>query len=253
MPRSVSPTPCRLDRIAGLFVAAAAIWFAMLVAAEKCAMAQASVQQAVIPVYDAARLTRGGRIAPAIRTNEPDVLVVRNVSSFAALLRLRNTLGLHGYAAAMSNFICGSRPGVPSVDVGVLSRQPIEEAAEYDAPGTHCVISGPFVAGPGAAVHERRNVSSFGWPHVAKLGQPIPGPGILAVRISGEAQPLVLVRLPTTSDYLVEGRAAVEKMRAALQGDLHGKGFAGCRTSGCRTVTIDPDSSAEPGIRTAMR
>lgn len=245
MPHSSRFTPRQL-------IALALVSFAALVAANQSGSAQTS-EPAGVPVYDAAKLTGGSSLAQSVRNNQPDLLVVRNALSFAALLKLRDTLGLHGYSAAASNFHCGSRRGVPSVDVGILSRQPIEEAAEYDAPGTDCVIGGPFVAGPGVAMHERRNLASRGWPHTAKSVQPMPGPGILAVRISGEAQPLVLLRLPTKNDYLAEDSAAVEKMRAALEGDLHGNDFAGCRTSGCRALTIDPDSPPEPSIRTAMR
>ncbi|HEY4116087.1 MAG TPA: hypothetical protein VGM17_18665 [Rhizomicrobium sp.] len=259
----MSHSPCLIPsrrlprlRIAALFFASAIVSFGALLVAKKSGSAQASVEPGGIPVYDAAKLARGGVISRTIRSSDPGVIVVRNVSSFAALLQLRENLGLYGYSAAMSNFYCGSLPGVPAqpVDIGVLSRQPIEEAAEYDAPGANCVIPGPFVAGPGVAVHEKRTISPRGWPRVSQLSdKPMPGPGVLAVRISGEAQPLVLVRLPTMDDYPVEDTAAVEKMRAALQEALLGKSFAGCRTSGCQTVTIDPDASSEPTIRTAMR
>jgi hypothetical protein len=224
--------------------------------ADRSGSAQASIEASRIPVYDAATLARDGAVIRDIRSSAPDVIVVRDVLSFVTLLQIRDSLELRGYSAAMSNFHCGLNRGVSerSVDVAILSRQPIEEAAEYDAPGANCVISGPFVAGPGAAVHEKRTISPSGWPRGSQRnGKPMPGPGILAVRIFGEAQPIVMVRLPGVADYTIADTSEIKQMRGALMRALGGRDLAGCRNKGCQVVTIEPATSTQETIRTAMR
>ena len=112
----------------------------------------------------------------------PDVLVLYDVPTFTQLLKLRDALGLYGYTAVMSNFFCGRTPRGMAwpLEIAVLSRYPISEATQFDAPGQGarpCDTPSPQRSGPVVAARKtlkRAAVGGYRWPTAAESRFPVP-------------------------------------------------------------------------------
>lgn len=152
----------------------------------------------------------------------PDVLVLYDVPSFAQLLTLRDALGLYGYTAVMSNFFCGHPPRGMAwpLEIAVLSRYPISDATQFNAPGQSgraCNGPAPLRNGPVVAARKtltRSRASGHRWPMAGK--HPLPGPGLLTVRIGSLGTAIVAVRVPAKGEYPGASAAALNAMRLAL-------------------------------------
>ena len=192
-----------------------------------------------IAVWDADLLPDGSPLrargdAPAKfgEVIDPDVLILYNVPTFAALLKLRDALRLSGYTAAMSNFFCdgmGDGPKWP-LEVAILSRFPIDQAIEFDPPTNQfesCASRGPSTEGPVVASHRTLEIPKklgLRWPVVGgsakKPGHPLPGPGYLVVRIDSARVVVGGIRVGLASEYPNADPRAVNAMRQALTASL---------------------------------
>ena len=180
-------------------------------------------------VWDADLMPNGERLALRKKSSagfakavDPDVLVVYNVPSFRQLIELRNSLGLYGYSAAMSNFFCGKAQGGARwpIEVAVLSRFPIDEAFEWDPPtgqSAGCQAARPFTTGPVVARRAVLKVPAgegLKWPVVRR--KKLPGPGLLTVRIESLHAAVAAVRIPASFEYPRAERSQIAAIRRVI-------------------------------------
>ncbi len=161
---------------------------------------------------------------------DPDVLVLYDVPTFAALLKLRDDLGLYGYTAVMSNFFCDTPADGPRwpIELAILSRYPIDQAIEFDPPtgqSDGCTQRGPFTDGPVVASHQTLVVpAGYGlhWPDLpgAATKRPLPGPGFLVARIDSARSVIVGVHVPLPTEYFHADARAINDMRQAVTASL---------------------------------
>lgn len=182
-----------------------------------------------LALWDADLMPRGDRLNVREKVSagfgeqvNPDVLVLYDVPTFKQLLKLRDALGLYGYTAVMSNFFCGRTPRGMTwpLEIAVLSRYPISDATQLDPPGQSrrsCDTPAPQRSGPVVARREmlkRSAMSGYRWPTAGN--NPLPGPGLLTVRIDSLNTAIVAVRVPAGSEYPGASAATLSAMRMAL-------------------------------------
>lgn len=184
-------------------------------------------------LWDADLMPAGDRLAVReamsgnfAKTVSPELLVVYDVPRFDQLLKLRDALGLYGYTAVMSNFFCGKAPVGAQwpFEIAVLSRYPISEAVQYEAPGKAaeaCSEGAPLTSGPAIAKRASLNsITRSEWPAAAD-GRHLAGPGLLGVRIDSVNTSVIAIRVPAASEYQGADPAALARMRGALATAAH--------------------------------
>jgi len=132
----------RPKQVASVAIALAISFAATATSAAEIRIATWNVHEGMSVEHLASRSDDFRRAGLAIK---PDVLLVQEVTSLKVVEAVRDRLGLKGYHCACSDFAPDDRPDFAFLEVGIISRYPLDEVIEFDAtPDSGSKSEAPF-------------------------------------------------------------------------------------------------------------